>query len=492
MSTRGFRFLTWGIVAAWVSLFSIHLYRHYVSGVAVSPVQAINRDTFKVEDQWFGLYRDREKIGHMHTTTEKIGDEYRFSQYVEMTLGGEGRTETVKNNLSCLSDSEYRIKSFDFESDVGGSIFKSHGEFKDDRMVMFMEKEGEHRVVNKELKEHPYFPLTLKAALLEQGLMQGKKIRFPVLDFLTLKVIHGTAEVEEILPVKAGINVFSAYRVALKYPGIQNRFWISNKGFTLREELPQGILVIYEPEEIAKSSIEKERFFDYLMVPTIKSNQIISEPAKVRRMKVRLSGIDSASFPDLDGGYQTLSGDIVEIRRFYEKELEKESYELPYIGGDLQPYLEPTVWIQSDEPKIKEFSKAAKAGLTDAAKVAGAFTGRMYSWINKQPTARIPTAMDAYKLRIGESLEHTVLYTAMARTIGIPARMAAGLAPIRGLFFFHTWPEVWIGRWVAVDPTRGEWPASAARIRFVTGDMEDLVSFTEIINQIEIEVLEVM
>jgi len=460
--------------------------------VAVSPVRAINRDTFKVEDQWFGLYRHREKIGYMHITTDKIGDEYRFAQYVEMRMEREGRVEMVKNHLRCLSDSEYRIKSFSFESDSGGSVFKSHGEFKDDLMVMFMEKDGEHRAANMEMKVRPYFPLTVKAALFEQGLMPGKKIRFPVLDFLSLQVIHGTAEVEAILPVKSGIHVFTAYRVVLNYSGIQNRFWISDTGFTLREEIAQGILALYEPEEIAKSSIDKERLFDYLMVPTIESNQIISDPAKVKRMKVRLSGVDPVRFPGLNGGYQTLNGDVVEIRSYSEEELKNDSYETPYQGDDLNEYLQSTPWVQSDAPEIKKFSKVVRGGVTDANLTAGVFLGRMYGWISRQPSTRIPTALDAHKFRFGECLENTVLYTAIARAAGLPTRMVAGLLPIRNHFYYHTWPEVWFGRWVPVDPTRGEWPASAARIRFVSGDMEDLVSFTDIINQIEIEVMEVL
>ncbi|MEK6775487.1 MAG: transglutaminase domain-containing protein [bacterium] len=499
MSVRSFRLLTWGIVAAWIFVFSLLLYRHYVSGVAISPIQKISGDFFRIHDQWFGLYLPhkseagnyKEKIGHMHLTTEKIGNEYRFVQHAEMTLDLNGKIEKIRDDLRCLSDAAYRIKSFDYENDVEGSSYKAHGEFKDGLMVMFMEKGGEHRAVNREMKEPPYFPLTVKAALLEQGLVMGRKVQLPVLDFLTLNVVQGEAEVEDMIPVKSGIQVYTAYRINLSYPGTLDRFWMSDAGVMLREELPTGILVMYESEVIAKSTVKKGVLFDYLMLPMVKSNIVISEPSKVKEMKVRLSGIDPAQFPVLNGDYQTLKGDQVEIRRYTEEEVKKDTYDIPYAGKDLKPYLEPTPWVQSDDPKIKNFSKAVRGGLTDAAMVAGIFTGRMYGWIQAQPSTQVPTALDAQKFRVGECLEHTVLYTAAARAAGLPTRMVAGLVPVRGVFYFHTWVEVWIGRWVAVDPARGEWPASAARIRFVTGDMETLLAFIHQIGQIRIEVLEV-
>jgi len=500
MSVRSFRLLTCGIVAAWVFVFSLLIYRHYVSGVAISPMQKISGDFFRIHDQWFGLYLSRksetgeykEKIGHLHFTTEKIGNEYRFVQHAEMTLNRNGNKETVRDDLRCLSDAGYRVKSFDYESDVDGSSYKAHGEFKDGLMVMFMEKGGEHRAVNREMKEPPYFPLTVKAALFEEGLVMGRKVQLAVLDFLTLNVVQGTAEVEDMIPVKSGIQVYTAYRVTLSYPGMRDRFWMSEAGVTLREELPTGILVMYETEVMAKAALKKGVFFDYLMLPTVKSNIVISEPSKVKGMTVRIEGIDPARFPALNGDDQTVNGDRVEIRRYTEEEVKKDTYDLPYAGDDMKPYLEPTPWVQSDDPKIKEFSKAVRGGLTDAALVSGSLTGRMYGWIQAQPSALIPTALDAHKYRAGECLEYTVLYTAAARAAGLPTRMVAGLVPVRGLFYFHTWAEVWIGRWVPVDPTRGEWPAGAARIRFVTGGMEDLLAFIREIGKIRIQVLEVL
>jgi hypothetical protein len=490
MSLRSIRVINWGVVGIWLFLLGILVYRHYISGVELSPVRAMTGDAFRVSDQWFGIYRGGEKMGYMHLTAEKIGDEYRFVQYVTTRVSQQGKEMSVTNRLRCLSDSDYRLKSFDFENESVDSVFKAHGEYKDGLLVMLMEQDGEHRGVNREMREAPYFPLTVKSALFEQGLAAGKKFRLPVLDLLTLQVLEATADVEQLVPIKAGNDVFTAYRIGITYgQGSKSEMWISESGVPLKEDLGAGMSAFYEPELLAKEQRGRDQYFDYLAVPTVESNQIISEPSKVKSMKVRLSGVELGDFPALDGDYQMLNENILTIRRVDEMEFERESYELPYQQGDLSRYLQPTRWIQSSEPKIIDFAKAVTGSVPDVGIVAGTIVGRMYAWIKREPVPRIPTPLDAQESRVGECLENTVLYTAMARSRGMPARMAAGLVPIRGVFYFHTWPEVWIGRWVPADPTRGEWPASAARIRFVIGDMEELVSFTKVIGKIQIEVL---
>src|SRR5687767_15407920 len=54
-----------------------------------------------------------------------------------------------------------------------------------------------------------------------------------------------------------------------------------------------------------------------------------------------------------------------------------------------------------------------------------------------------------------------------SRAAGVPARAAAGLAHLGGKFYYHAWPEVFVGKWIAVDPTFGQFPADAAHLRFV-------------------------
>jgi transglutaminase-like putative cysteine protease len=90
----------------------------------------------------------------------------------------------------------------------------------------------------------------------------------------------------------------------------------------------------------------------------------------------------------------------------------------------------------------------------------------------------------------GDCNEHTVLYVAFARALGLPARTAAGLVSIRGRFYYHAWPEVWVGGdWLALDPTLGQTPADASHLRFIVGGLARQVELVRLIGRLQLEVL---
>ena len=90
---------------------------------------------------------------------------------------------------------------------------------------------------------------------------------------------------------------------------------------------------------------------------------------------------------------------------------------------------------------------------------------------------------------MGDCNEHTQLFVALARSVGIPARAAAGLAYIDGKFYYHAWPEVLLRDWVAVDPTFGQYPADAAHLRFITGGLQRQTELLRLIGNLHIKVV---
>ena len=78
---------------------------------------------------------------------------------------------------------------------------------------------------------------------------------------------------------------------------------------------------------------------------------------------------------------------------------------------------------------------------------------------------------------------------ALARAAGIPARVAAGLAFLDGKFYYHAWPEIWLERWVAVDPTFGQFPADASHLRFTIGGLGKQAELLRLMGTLRIDVL---
>ncbi len=64
--------------------------------------------------------------------------------------------------------------------------------------------------------------------------------------------------------------------------------------------------------------------------------------------------------------------------------------------------------------------------------------------LEKKPTVSLPSAREVLRTKVGDCNEHTALYVALARALGIPARIDVGLVFVRGAFYYHAWPEVYI------------------------------------------------
>jgi transglutaminase-like putative cysteine protease len=111
--------------------------------------------------------------------------------------------------------------------------------------------------------------------------------------------------------------------------------------------------------------------------------------------------------------------------------------------------------------------------------------------LDKAITLSVPSAVQVLESRRGDCNEHSVLYVALARAIGLPARTAAGLVYVDGRFYYHAWAEVHLGDWVAVDPTFGQFPADASHLRFTIGGLARQVELIRLIGRLELEVMRV-
>jgi transglutaminase-like putative cysteine protease len=58
-----------------------------------------------------------------------------------------------------------------------------------------------------------------------------------------------------------------------------------------------------------------------------------------------------------------------------------------------------------------------------------------------------------------------------------------------GTFYYHAWPEVWLGDWVAVDPTFGQFPADAAHLRLTVGGLARQLELVRLVGQLGVDVV---
>jgi transglutaminase-like putative cysteine protease len=121
----------------------------------------------------------------------------------------------------------------------------------------------------------------------------------------------------------------------------------------------------------------------------------------------------------------------------------------------------------------------------------------VHALLEKKPTVSLPSALEVLKTRVGDCNEHTALYVALARSLGLPSRVAVGLVYLRGAFYYHAWPEIYAsdgpgrGLWMPVDPTLNQFPADATHLRLARGGLDRQAAILGLVGRARIRVLEV-
>ena len=153
----------------------------------------------------------------------------------------------------------------------------------------------------------------------------------------------------------------------------------------------------------------------------------------------------------------------------------------PAITGVPSPedarYLAPSALVPFQDPAFDGLLKRMNLlpGLSrwELARRVNAF---VFDWITEKDfTVGFASALEVCHHPRGDCTEHGVLAVALLRRLGVPARGVTGWVGLGELLGLHFWVEVRLrDRWVPIDPTFDQVPASALRIKLGDTDLADL------------------
>lgn len=143
------------------------------------------------------------------------------------------------------------------------------------------------------------------------------------------------------------------------------------------------------------------------------------------------------------------------------------------------PYLAATPLVPYRDPAFDGLLRrmALPPGLSRWA-LARRVTDFVFEWItDKDLSVGFASALEVCRHPKGDCTEHGVLAVALLRRLGVPARGVTGWVGLDEMLGLHFWVEVKLGsRWIPVDPTFDQAPASAFRIKLGDSDLADLGS----------------
>jgi len=472
------------ILLFWFGMVVLLVERTYFRSTSVIALDAATEEGVRAADEWFGIYQQGRKIGYAHTQTIPEAATYHLTEESELDILMFGSVQRVKTIINSYTTKNFLLKYFDFTMNSGMTTMKIKGAVTGKRLVLNIETGGQRRSEKVSISHPLYLTPNIKPAILFAGLEPGKQYRFTVFNPATLSSEDDVINVESKEHIKIGDGEQTVYKLKETFQGMETTSWITQNGETIKEESALGYVILREGMSEAKIRDKRGPVVDIIDLTMIPSDPI-KESSQVKFLRVRLKGVDLRGF-QLDGDGQRATGDVVEITRHDATP----GYNLPYAKKEFAGYLQPNAFIQSDDSKIVSQSAKILSGEKWASEAARKLNEWVYGALVKKPVASIPSALEVLNTREGDCNEHTALYTALARAAGIPTRMAAGIVYMENGFYYHAWPEVWIGKWLAVDPTFNQFPADATHIRFVAGNLDRQSDIIKLVGKLKVEVLE--
>ena len=487
--------IAWIVLVAWAATMATLVARSY--GQSSQTNLATDLARYGSTAVWRGVYYRGEKIGFTVSQTTRTDDGFELQEDGRLQMLLLGQDTAARIRTTAYVDSSFTLRRFEFSLDPGTGPIEVKGTVDGPsatntwRLNLGITSGGVTRNERRDLPEPPVVSQNLSRLLANKRLVPGTHHEWTVLDPATLHSAKVSIRVGDRSIVRVNDTVVPAFRVDMDFRGLQTTSWVTDTGEVVREESPLGLITVREPAERAQglavsSRIQADLLQAAAVVPQTKER--IDEPRDVRRLKLRLEGAP-LSANDVDGVGQRIDGNVIELT-------DPRTMEATASDPRARDYLAAEALLESDDPVIRAEADQAVRGASSDRERAERLTRYVNGLLDKKPTVSLPSAREVLRTKVGDCNEHTALFVAMARSIGVPARIAVGLVFMHGAFYYHAWPEVYIterpgfGLWLPVDPTLNQFPADTTHLRLARGGLDQQAAILPLIGRLKMTILE--
>lgn len=456
------------------------------------------------QEHWYSLTLMNTKIGYMHTSIE--GAEHQGEQVAR------NKTDIVMNFKALGTDIAVEITRVEYTGpDLMPRYFLStsnesglkqiEGRIVDGIAYVKTTLNGETTESEISLPTDTVSEYTGVASLLiQKGLKTGDKRTFHMFVFDLLKPVKTEIEIlgEETLTYQSEEKqVYVLQQTMDMMNGITAKLWIDSDGVNYRTEVPlMGLSMVTTKtdKEIALGGIEevdvvlKTRILPAGKLPTPKAKHLEAE------VKLPTGNITEVV---MSTPRQKLEADTAHTGKLsiqVPSVVAEGCPNLPIQNGEAE-FLAASAYIQADHPDVQSKTEEILEGEVNSWRAAEKLCRWVYASINdKKMSGGFASSLTVLQSLSGDCTEHTVLFIALARAAGIPARICSGIVFAKDAFYYHFWPEVYVGKWVQMDPTLDQTIADANHIQLGGGTLEsdNLVEYAEdvlhTLNQLEITI----
>lgn len=434
-----------------------------------------------IEEQWMALLLDGVKTGHMHSVRTVHEDRVESSETYNIEIKRSGvvigmaYTDTV---VETLDGDPLAFSSHQF---IGGGEMIIEGTVAEDGTVtVTTTSAGDTRTQTFEWPEGALMAEGVRLATLEAGTEPGTIIKIRAFVPSSLQ----SAPVTVTLGEREKVDLFGVEYELIRAEQVMDMgntemaatAWVDDDLMPLKMRFALMGLefeTIACPKECATSMAEPAEFFTQAFV---KSPSDLSREVRDDAVTYRIRGLSddmTLHFPSSTEQIVTQTNGALEVTV---RVIEETPAASPVtVEGD---YLASTRWLQSDQSEILELAAKGRGNAQterDTMRNLESFVRRYVS--DKNLSVGYASALDTARNRSGDCTEHALLLAALGRALGIPTRIATGVAYVdrwlgaEDVFVPHAWVQAYVdGRWVSYDAALGRFDAGHLALSYGDGD----------------------
>lgn len=433
---------------------------------APSSVQAQGRDL------WYVVSHRGEPIASAHVEMTRLDDgtvRYSWTSRHSVNFLGQQQETTVSTEL--LVSSELRPLSLSSATSALSGASRIRGEVVGNVLSLTSLTDGEESSSESLLdEEHPLIFDSCLAEWLTRQPERPAAVTVQVIDDSTWQLATLTARVQVSQEDEAVWWVEpedSSYAMTLRVgaDGFETERVYESLGVRMKRSSRE------EASQIKASDQTGRTVLSFPVEPPIKAPHLLLDLS----VELRWDAIPFADF-ELEDDRQRLLEYSLEgtnaraLVNIFAPDPVDPDVPFPLQVEGFEATLAETEYIKPRHPDIQEVAERVTRGKSSALAAVAALSAWVFDYIESTLIAETLSGPQVLVRKVGKCTEYSTLFASLARSAGIPTRLALGERMVGGQWGGHMWNEVYVGRWIPVDASANEVGASLALLKFIHSD----------------------
>lgn len=447
-------------------------------------------------EQWMGAYVGDKKVGYLSYKIDNAEFDgvkgYKIYSVLNnrLTILGADLNQLVTTVV--YTDSNYAPLKEDFSMSSGGKTTKISAKFE--------KKTIECVISAGSGMSKQSVPIPEKASLVSDSLFSmtdpnptvGKEYSQYYFNPLTLTVDALKVVVERKEKITLDGKEYDAIVLRNTTAMGDMTVWQEPSGDVLKVVAMMGISMRRQSKDEAIKDVGAGSS-DFAVLTSIKTDREIPAPRLVKSLDIVLKGLRDSNMIISDSRQEVIKGDekpgSVHFKIKAAKFDSSKSLNLPVSKPAMDEYLMSTPYLDHDMKSVKDKALSIVGDEKSAYTACSKIRSWVYGNLKYNGSIGITRcASDVLKSKEGVCRDYAILFAALTRSQGIPAKVVSGVLYANGGFYYHAWVECYVGEWVPFDGTLTTDFVDATHIKMAEGDATSMFGLAKIMGSLKAEV----